>query len=117
MSRFAPCSPLVPSGSPKNLVATDAGPESVTLSWSAPDPALHNGIIRHYFISLFPISSPSSVTSHRTPISFTNATVGGLRPYTSYNISVAAVTIAPGPSSSYVEFVTDEAGTLKSIKL
>ena len=39
--------------------------------------------------------------------------MGGLQPYTSYSISVAAVTIGVGPSSGYDEFVTDEAGMLK----
>lgn len=92
------------------MVAADVGPDSVTLTWSQPEPELINGIIRHYLIYLSHVTSPPAVSSHRTSSSVTTHTISGLHPYTHYSISVAAVTISAGPSSDNVEFLTEEDG-------
>ena len=99
-----------PSGSPVNLTATDTGPDYVSLYWTPPDLAHQNGIIRHYIINAYPINSSAPDISLHTPSSSTSNTLGGLQPYTLYNISVAAVTIATGPSSTPIQAQTTEDG-------
>lgn len=92
-----------------NLSVGYRGPDFVSLSWMAPALDEHNGIIRHYLIYAQPIYLPSSsVISHRTPSSTTSHNITGLQPYTSYQLSVAAVTIAAGPSSDSVDVQTTE---------
>jgi hypothetical protein len=91
-----------PFGPPRNLVVTDQSTDSVSLSWSAPIPAHENGIIRHYIIKVFPIDSPSSGFSQKTPSFSTTYTVFGLLPHKHYNVSVAAVTVATGPYSESI---------------
>ena len=95
-----------PSGPPLNLTVTGVGPDSVSLSWVAPNPWEQNGIIRHYLIHAQPINLFS--LSHRTPSSYTSHNISGLKPFTLYHISVAAVTIATGPTSDTVEVHTSE---------
>ena len=85
----------------------DTGPDFVTISWTEPELSYQNGIIRHYLIYLTPDSSPSSTTTHTTPSSSTSHTLTALHPYTAYHITVAAVTIAPGPQSRPVEVQTN----------
>ena len=98
----------VPSGAPTGLVARKYDDLLVLLIWSQPEPAQHNGIIRHYLITLLYSSGLSSTLSVRTFSSATNYTLTGLLPYTHYRISVAAVTIGPGPSSDSIDIITDE---------
>jgi receptor-type tyrosine-protein phosphatase Q len=97
-----------PSGSPTNLTATDTGPDFVSLSWIPPDLAQQNGIIRHYLINAYPINSSAPDVSQSTPSSSISHTLGALQPYTLYSISVAAVTIVTGPSSTPIEVETSE---------
>ena len=92
---------------------TGTGPDFISVSWTEPEPSQQNGIIRHYLIYLTPDSSPSSTTTHTTPSSSTSHTLTALHPYTSYHITVAAVTIAPGPQSRPVEAQTGEDGEFK----
>ena len=99
-----------PSGSPTNLTATDTGPDFVSLSWIPPDLAQQNGIIRHYLINAYPINSSAPHVSQSTPSSSISHTLGALQPYTLYSISVAAVTIVTGPSSTPIEVQTSEDG-------
>ena len=99
-----------PFGPPRNLVVTDQSTDSVSLSWSTPIPAHENGIIRHYIIKVFPIDSPSSGFSQKTPSFSTTYTVFGLLPHKHYNVSVAAVTVATGPYSESIPVHTAQEG-------
>ena len=89
------------------------GPNSVSLSWSAPLPAHQNGIIRHYIISAFPFESLFSNITQRTLSSSTRHTILGMHPYTKYRVSVAAVTINTGTSSDEIHIWTQEDSKLK----
>ena len=100
----------VPSGRPFNLMVTAITPYNISLSWTKPEAAQRNGIIRYYLIYLTPVDSPSSSISRNTSSSSTSYTVTALHPHTSYQITVAAVTIAVGPNSTAELTRTEEDG-------
>lgn len=104
----------VPSGVPTGLSAGRVEPDSISLTWTPPDPGQRNGMIRHYLIKLSIVGSLSTVTHVRTSTSGTSYQVTGLRPYTVYSISVAAVTVGTGPSSSSINITTNEARKFSS---
>ena len=90
---------------------TDKGSNFVLLSWVAPNPEEHNGLIRHYLVDVHPVNSSSiSMSSQRTASNSTSYTVTGLHPLTFYEISVAAVTVAAGPNSEPIEVQTTRSG-------
>ena len=99
-----------PSGSPYNLMVDEVGSSNISLSWTEPDQHEQNGMIRHFLIYLIPTDSSSLLvaSTHITSSSFTSYSLSGLHPYTSYNITVAAVTVAPGPNSTEVLVQTEE---------
>ena len=99
-----------PSGSPYNLMVDEVGSSNISLLWTEPDQHEQNGIIRHYLIYLIPTDSSSLLvtSTHITSSSSTSYSLSGLHPYTSYNITVAAVTVAPGPNSTEVLVQTEE---------
>ena len=93
------------------LNVADIGPRHISLSWTEPEPIHRNGIIRHYLIYVS-IDSPSSTTTLiTTPFSSTFIyTLTVLHPHTTYHITVAAVTISPGPNSTELLILTEEDG-------
>ena len=101
----------VPSSPPYNLTIEEISSHNVSLAWTAPDIQQRNGIIQSYIIHVVPRESIWLKESvHITPSSEVHYTVTGLHPYTTYDINVAAVTIAQGPNSSQLLVRTDEDG-------
>ncbi len=87
-----------------NNLSVTPYPTSLQLSWSAP--ALPNGIIIAYQVAHYLLGSgieAGRVEQYTTDIS-TTLTLTGLRPYTSYTVTVRAYTIAgAGEETSVVE--------------
>ena len=77
------------------------------MRWNAPDPSEHNGIIRFYevFIIEEETGRNFTLTSTNTQIVATD-----LHPFYTYNVTVAAVTISPGPYSQHLVFKTLQDG-------
>ena len=69
---------------------------SIDLSWSPPPTEHHNGIIRQYTVRVV-VQDTREMFTHST--SQLSITVGNLHPYYTYNCSVSAVTVMPGPYS------------------
>jgi hypothetical protein len=88
-----------PSSAPESFQASAADPTSISLSWSAPPLEDHNGIIRHYEVTL--VALETGEIHIRTSVALT-LTITSLRPYTTYNCTVAAETVAIGPSTTGV---------------
>ena len=82
--------------------------EAELLSWSAPPLDNHNGIIRHYEVTL--VALETGEIHIRTSVALT-LTITSLRPYTTYNCTVAAETVAIGPSTTGVLVRTLQTGT------
>ena len=77
------------------------------LSWSAPEPSDHNGIIRGYHIELYETETD---TTQQYETTTTHVVISSLHPDYTYEWSVAAVTVADGPYSITVNVTTPEDG-------
>lgn len=88
-------------------MVTKVGSTSVEVVWSEPDSSGHNGVIRSYTVLL---SEVQGETSFNLTSTSTQVTVTNLHPFYTYRISVAAVTISPGPYSTQVTVTTLQDG-------
>jgi len=86
-------------------MASDA--TSIFLSWEPPPPQDQNGIIRQYEVILVAIQTGET---HIHTSTTTSISVTLLRPYTTYNCTVAAETVATGPSTTAITVQTPQAG-------
>ena len=84
----------------------------IELAWSPPPTDTHNGEIVYYIIFYRELQTGqnTTVTSFNTVI-----ILGNLHPFYNYNITVAAHTVATGPSSTPLHTQTLEDGEHKSI--
>ena len=97
-----------PSAPPDQVSTTEIHSDSVYLSWRAPLPIHHNGDVIGYNVTY---SATNSDAVDSVFSAFNNTVITYLNPFTTYTITVAAVTSAGiGPYSSPLSFVTDEAG-------
>ena len=92
---------VVPFGSPVNLTTTAVSSTHIELVWEPPTLTERNGIIRQYIVIVSIQEESISITTMDT-----HASVPSLRPFTSYHISVAAVTIGAGPESESISVQT-----------
>ena len=79
---------------------------SVHLSWDPLPLALQNGIIRQYKVTLVDSTGQARVIN----TTITSVTIAALAPFTSFNFTVAAETIALGPSTSPLQILTPQDG-------
>ncbi len=90
-----------------NFAVYPAGSRAVHLSWNPPLPENHNGILRHYVVT---VTSEKTTESITTSSEATSIRVTGLRPFTTYLCTVAAVTVAAGPATDAMQVQTEEDG-------
>ena len=83
-----------PSRSPQNLTVTVINARNVYLSWSPPPREHHNGVIRQFWINITEVDTGRRF--QRTSVD-TFFTVPSLHPFYTYQFSVAAYTVNPGP--------------------
>ena len=100
-------STAVPSSAPVNLQGNAVSSTAIQLQWELPPLADQNGVVRSYHINI-------SVTETESVFQLTSETnslnISGLRPYYTYNITVAAVTIGPGPYGIVLTITMPEDG-------
>ena len=80
---------------PLNLMVTINNSTSVTLTWNTP--AMPNGIIRHYIITL--LDDNMNSVQNQT-VSNLMTVITQLNPNTSYVVNVSAVTVRSGEATS-----------------
>lgn len=97
----------VPTGAPTSLVAVQATTNSLTLSWDPPPFDQQNGLIRYYIINITDVTNGSSF---EMTTNTTRTTIFNLRPFFTYNCSVAAFTVDKGPISTHVVVTLPQAG-------
>ena len=101
------CTPAAPSSPPVEFVATAESSRSIRLSWNPPALEHQNGILRQYIVTLVSVGSGEPITRSAEG---TDTTIAGLRPFTTYFCTVAAVTVAVGPETETLQVTTDEDG-------
>ena len=100
-----------PTAPPRNVSYGGRTNVSITLIWNPPPFEHQNGQIRSYSIILtYPLSGTQRLLT--TNSSYTNFTIGGLQPYSSYLFSIAAETISLGPYSDTINVSTVEGSKL-----
>ena len=101
-----------PSSFPMNISAEVIDSTTVTLRWKSPPSSDHNGVIRYYVINLTELDSASQFqqTSDTSPM-----VVSSLHPFYTYEVEIAAVTVAVGPYSPPVSFQLPEDGELRHV--
>ena len=88
------CPTAVPSSAPVHLQGSAVNSTAIQLQWEPPPLSDQNGVIRSYIINISVAETGSSfqLTSETTTLYISN-----LHPFYTYTLTVAAVTIGPGP--------------------
>ena len=98
---------LAPTAAPLNVRGVAIGSTSLSLSWNPPPPHHYNGRVRNYHVNILNVIT-NELTQSTT--SNTQLIVPSLRPYSTYQCTVAAVTVAQGPPSAPVMIQTYQDG-------
>ena len=101
--------PTVPTSSPRITAAVPVDPTTVELSWNPPSPDEQNGVIVYYIIHITAIH-PHMGETFQQNCTMVSCNVSQLYPYHTYQFTVSAVTIAPGPHSETSTVTTLESG-------
>ena len=87
-------STTVPISAPISLQGNAVNSTTIQLQWEPPPSADQNGVIRSYLIN---ISVAETGSSFQQTLETTALYISNLHPYYTYTLTVAAVTIGPGP--------------------
>lgn len=102
---------LVPTGPPVDVELQSVTSSSAVISWGEPSLDQHNGILLGYSVTVMNIKDSIKLHVNATAIFISDVVLSPLKPFTSYNVSVAATTInGTGPLSSPLEFTTAQTG-------
>ena len=77
------------------------------MSWERPNEIDINGILRYYIIDYYILNQDETMTSVNVSGGTLNTVLNGLNNFTTYNVSVAAFTVAAGPSSTELETTSE----------
>ena len=99
--------PIVPRAPPLNVSGSVVNSSTIMLNWNPPDVDDQNGIVRYYVVNVTELQTGNifQFTANATSL-----TVTSLHPAYTYEITVSAATIGPGPFSPTLSLQTDEAG-------
>ena len=102
----------VPSGAPRNFIASATSPFEAAFSWVPPPADEQNGIIANYIIN---VTEDNTGEEFQVSTSNTSLTIDdNLQPYYTYICVIAAETsVGEGPFSSNISFTTHEYGRLE----
>ena len=96
-----------PSGPPTSVMAMSTSSQSISFMWSHPLRNQLNGILRYYFIIL--VSEAGTITRNVSSVQLSTS-ISGLKPYSQYNCTIQAETVALGPASGIVVVYTPQDG-------
>ena len=98
-----------PSGSPINPSGYAIDSTTIILSWSPPLPEEQNGIIRQYIIDVTELDTGDTFSFNSTN---TETTLPMLHPFYTYEFTITAVTVDPGPPTPPFTVQMEEDGEL-----
>ena len=98
---------IVPTAAPLNVIGYALSSDSILLQWNPPPPFFQNGMIRRYAINVSEVETMEESFHSTSELQFT---FSSLHPFYYYNFTVAAITIAPGPSSPLIAVRTSPDG-------
>jgi len=103
-----------PPSSPPTFNVSSVSSHMIQVMWESPPKETHNGKLQSFILQW---RSKDGIFTETRPAEDHSYSITGLTPYTEYNISIAAVTVAPGPFSDEVIIRTSEDGKLVSVSL
>ena len=103
----------VPSGTPSNLQGVAISSTSIRLTWDPPELGDQNGVIQAYDIIITEVVTGSMMYFQEGGM-VSILTVNSLHPYYTYQCSISAETIGPGPAANIS--VTTHQGGIATIK-
>ena len=96
-----------PSSPPLGVDVVDTFATNFTVVWTPPPSHTHNGIIVGYQLNTTELETGRSFVRETSQLSYT---FFHLHPFYTYQFTLSAVTVSPGPVSPVVEVVTLETG-------
>ena len=96
-----------PSDVPQNVSVSALSPTSAYMSWLPPLREYWNGVIVRYVAHVSGVNSQEELELNVVEQSLV---ISGLHPFYSYQFSVAAETIAPGPFNNPITLKMPESG-------
>lgn len=104
---------LVPTGAPMDVEILSISSTSITVAWRSPSFDKQNGDIFSYDVFVESSKDHLKFTVNSTVAYTTDMNLSPLKPYLTYNLSVAAVNInGSGPHSVPIRFTTSHSGLL-----
>ena len=103
---------IAPSSPPTNIIIDIINSTTVECRWEPPLNNTQNGVIQEYNIVILEIETNTSYFEE-TDLESLLFLITYLHPYYHYNISIKAVTVAPGPLSNAMTVLLPEDGTRK----
>ena len=94
-----------PPSSPPTLNVSSVSSHVIQVKWESPPKESLNGKLNSFIIQW---RSQDDVYNKTVSSEDRSHNITGLTPYTEYNISIAAMTVAPGPFSDETMFKTPE---------
>lgn len=104
---YLSCSCAGPSAAPTNFVAVPLNATAVQLEWQSPPASLLNGDLLQFTATY---SSSQSAGTISFPSNVRRGIVNDLSPWTAYNLTLAATTIAGNGPAATAQINTHESG-------
>jgi len=98
-----------PTAPPEDLLAVSLDSRTLLISWQPPAEEDRNGIIRRYVTNVTELDTGTNFEMESTN---TEITLQNLHPFYQYSCSVAAETVALGPSTPVLTIEMPEDGNL-----
>ena len=98
----------VPSGTPTNVQGVAISSTGIRLTWEPPQPGDQNGVIQAYNITITEVLTGRMMYFKKGGINFI-LIVNSLHPYYTYQCSISAETIGPGPAEN-ISVTTHQGG-------
>ena len=106
-----------PSGTASNVSGIALNSTHIYLSWDHPPSDEWRGNLSEYRINVIELETGTALRYSSSDPTITEATIGSLHPYYTYNCTISAVTVGEGPPSTVITVRTAEDGMLQWLRI